>query len=645
MFSTILKEVTGYFDRHALVSAFFPNLVVWGLTLGLVLLEGSSVESLAQTWGDWPISLQAIALISFFVWIAFNTFLTINYQPALLRLYEGYWPTSNFVLKRIRQRQQRVYQKRWQRLADADAALANEYGVLLKQQISVEALRKSLHTRSPSCTPNATELTEIENNIKQCIAQINQKLISERTLSDPLSVEQLDDIWQQWIDGKESAPAERWNSYAQTLSAYTTWLINYLKSSIESADANRQQCNRDQFLLFPPSKTAVLPTQFGNIMRAAELYSKSRYNLDAATVWSRLQTALPQDFSSSLQSSKTAVDLMIVLSAYCLMFGIPLSIWIGWQASAAFLWIVPLGGLLAALVLRRGVTGSLFAIALVLSILPRFGQSQINSDTISFIIRLQVSLTLSGFVLLASWLSYQNALQAALTYGEQIKTAFDLYRWKALEAMNLKLPATLFEEKKLWEEIGGLLYRGYSDPLTYYQFKHAKEEPLIASSTLVQAVVANQTLLPYQQINPSYLEIKSLKKTQVPTDAITDLQFAEKQCTLSLVGVGEPLRESQLILEALLRDRIVTSFPVTPAMILGGHLHPKAIVTIQLKAQNKVRHTLDDALVLAIQPAEAVHNKIHSAKSYSQILVVAISKQDADKLSKIGECRVFALTI
>ena len=48
-----------------------------------------------------------------------------------------------------------------------------------------------------------------------------------------------------------------------------------------------------------------------------------------------------------------------------------------------------------------------------------------------------------------------------LSYGELLKTAFDLYRWDALKSLHLDLPPDLESEKKLWGEIGGLLYRNY----------------------------------------------------------------------------------------------------------------------------------------------------------------------------------------
>lgn len=74
------------------------------------------------------------------------------------------------------------------------------------------------------------------------------------------------------------------------------------------------------------------------------------------------------------------------------------------------------------------------------------------------------------------WLCYQNAVQAALDYGEKIKAAFDLYRWEVLKQLHLQLPKNFEEERKLWTEVGGLLLRSYVPDSQYYRFSEDKAE-------------------------------------------------------------------------------------------------------------------------------------------------------------------------
>ena len=50
MFSTILKEVTGYFDRRSLLSAFFPSVIAWATTLILWIALSTGMSDALAAW-------------------------------------------------------------------------------------------------------------------------------------------------------------------------------------------------------------------------------------------------------------------------------------------------------------------------------------------------------------------------------------------------------------------------------------------------------------------------------------------------------------------------------------------------------------------------------------------------------------------
>jgi hypothetical protein len=63
--------------------------------------------------------------------------------------------------------------------------------------------------------------------------------------------------------------------------------------------AQREYFNKTKYNLtadldhnYPPFESYVMPTRFGNILRAAELYS-SRYGIDAVPLWPKLISAIP----------------------------------------------------------------------------------------------------------------------------------------------------------------------------------------------------------------------------------------------------------------------------------------------------------------------------------------------------------------
>ncbi len=54
--------------------------------------------------------------------------------------------------------------------------------------------------------------------------------------------------------------------------------------------------------------------------------------------------------------------------------------------------------------------------------------------------------------------AYRGAVAQARSYGQQIRTAIDLYRFELLKALHLRLPSTPQEERALWERLAAWLY-------------------------------------------------------------------------------------------------------------------------------------------------------------------------------------------
>jgi hypothetical protein len=162
---------------------------------------------------------------------------------------------------------------------------------------------------------------------------------------------------------------------------------------------------REYHLFFPGREDLVMPTRLGNILRASEDYASLRYSIDSVVIWPRLYFYLPDTFIANLTSAETAMTTMLVMAGLSFTFAV-----------------------IACLVLALFTTKALlFAICA------------------------------SGFFL--AWLCYRNSLHSARLYAELIKSAFDLHRWELLEAMHVKLPATLEEERKIWDDVTQLILR------------------------------------------------------------------------------------------------------------------------------------------------------------------------------------------
>ena len=627
MFSTTLKQVTGYFDRHALVSAFFPNLIFLGATLGLIIHEQYGWQSAIESWEKMPASLQGIFLVSFLFFVAFCTFLTLNFQSALLRLYEGYWSIPSALASSFQSRRLHHYQKQWAALKIKDSGLGAQQSKLYLENKQLNVLLNDLPKLEIS-NP-LLRLSELEDKIKPYIPALKKTISNEILQPNTVLAENLRSLWQVWRDGnslsKSDKEEERWTHYYKILDSYTGNLKRVLDEKLSDIEKSRYQLNRIQFLFFPLSKSDVLPTQLGNIMRAAELYSQQRYNLDALVIWPRLQNTFSKDFSDGLQSAKTSLDLMITLSALSVLFGLPFSIWLSLRAENWFLWIIPFTFSILACMMQQWKICFSAVISLCLSFLiPVLTLSPVQP----FLVRLQVLITLSCGVLLVSRLSYQNAIQAAISYSELIKTAFDLYRWKAIEALNLKLPKDLAEEKLLWADINGLLYRGYADNLDYYQYQLPREStPLKNNTDETDVVVSLNPMKAYDEIDLAHLKNIKIADNEIPDDALMRIEEAAHLCPVVPLAANTPIRRGQLIERSLLNGRAITGLSATPAMTLGGNLQTGDILNLYFDATDNTPHLIENVILLNIKSIKAESSFDHPANAYTEVLTVGIPEQ------------------
>jgi len=227
-----------------------------------------------------------------------------------------------------------------------------------------------------------------------------------------------------WIAGKRRAFYQRRFLYlkeqTQRLAERRTSLSEALRNPNDARHQEALEVSQNlsvlerQFLLFYPfEEDRVMPSRLGNIIRAAEYYALGRYNIDAVVIWPRLYPYLPESFVNDLSSARTDMTFMLVLSALSFIFGlvtcIPLALFSNhWLLFLACALAFPLAGL-----------------------------------------------------------CYLNSLGGASLYGELIKTAFDLHRWKLLEAFHIKYPETYEAELVTWDELNHLIYRNEAPEVNY----------------------------------------------------------------------------------------------------------------------------------------------------------------------------------
>lgn len=186
---------------------------------------------------------------------------------------------------------------------------------------------------------------------------------------------------------------------------------------VEPLKAELNRLTQRRLLCFPPPgfETHLMPTRFGNLYKAAELYPYARYGMDSVIIWPRLREVLPDKIVERLQEVKTAVDFLLLFSVLSILFSL---------LAVPYLWAQ---GAQARLVLACA----------------------------------------SGLPL--GWLSYRAAISPAQAYTELLKVTFDLHRKALLKALGLSVPVTLSQEQALWRDISDFIFRGIP-PAQDWQF-------------------------------------------------------------------------------------------------------------------------------------------------------------------------------
>jgi hypothetical protein len=151
----------------------------------------------------------------------------------------------------------------------------------------------------------------------------------------------------------------------------------------------------------PTQPEQVMPTRFGNILRSAELYPRDRYGIDTSVTWPRLYQVLPERQVSQIAAARGAVDFLVVTSVVAGMFA---------AISAVSLW-------------AAGASWWRF-------LLSFWGGAAV------------------------AWLTYLGTLAAAVTYGQLIRTAFDVHRGDLLARLDLA------DEPGLWPRLAQFWFRG-----------------------------------------------------------------------------------------------------------------------------------------------------------------------------------------
>jgi hypothetical protein len=153
-----------------------------------------------------------------------------------------------------------------------------------------------------------------------------------------------------------------------------------------------------------------LPTELGNVLRAAEDRAGQYYGWSTIAAWPRLYMLLPDRVASLVADARNQLDLTCRFTVSFALGGV-----------IAFALMAPTGAWC------------------LLAFLPT----------------------------VVSWISYRAAVDAARSYGVVIQTVFDLYRLELLKAMHLALPPDAEQELKISVAVSRWFSQGVPHQFSY----------------------------------------------------------------------------------------------------------------------------------------------------------------------------------
>jgi len=153
---------------------------------------------------------------------------------------------------------------------------------------------------------------------------------------------------------------------------------------------------------YPSTEAQVLPTSFGNAVRAYEDYPRVIYGFESIKGWTRLQPLMSPEFRDVLSQNRTPVDLWLNLCVLTFVFGIEVAV-LAYNFNRFYLaWFI----------------------------LP---------------------------LLILTWVAYARARSSVQQYGEQVKAAFDVYLPALATKLGYVLSSDVGNNRKFWSAFSEIM--------------------------------------------------------------------------------------------------------------------------------------------------------------------------------------------
>lgn len=217
-------------------------------------------------------------------------------------------------------------------------------------------------------------------------------------------------------------PKLLWNRYKSARGVNDEWAkLKKERTNARNNPTLHALIHEQLFYGYPSQEDKLLPTQLGNILKAAEDYAKSNYGMDIVFWWPRLWLILPETVQQEIEDSQTPMISLLNLATQLVVISFAGFLYLCWQYKGSW---------------------GLFAF-------------------FAAFIPLIVGITLTAF-------AYHGAVSHAKIYGTLIRSVVDIYRFDLLRALHQPMPQNPYEERKLWNNLIRWVYLNEQDNAPQY---------------------------------------------------------------------------------------------------------------------------------------------------------------------------------
>lgn len=114
----------------------------------------------------------------------------------------------------------------------------------------------------------------------------------------------------------------QYSKLQKTLAKLDDEYLNYQRREKEIPHALHKKRNKvlkDLSEHFPDEERWLLPTSFGNTLRAFEVYPRIMYGIESICWWNRLLAVMPSDYRNLIDNAKAQVDFWVNLGLLSLL--------------------------------------------------------------------------------------------------------------------------------------------------------------------------------------------------------------------------------------------------------------------------------------------------------------------------------------